>query len=156
MQLLWPVPEALSAQGYQGGPGHANLEAAYDLYEMRQVRAGMSTGGTGNGTEYSIDGETMALYALGDFHLSFGVRSRLREANLNGGDDLPGDAQAARGVSMDKPMDIFGRELPCMQGNSPTRRSSIPIVTAEPASMTASPMKRSTGPFPWTLRRRAM
>ena len=34
----------------------------------------------------------MALYALGDFHLSFGV---------------------------DKPMDIFGRELPCMQGNSP-------------------------------------
>ena len=65
----------------------------------------------------------MALYALGDFHLSFGVRSRLREANLNGGDDLPGDAQAARGVSMDKPMDIFGRELPCMQGNSPTRRA---------------------------------
>ena len=34
----------------------------------------------------------MALYALGDFHLSFGV---------------------------DKAMDIFGRELPCMQGNSP-------------------------------------
>ena len=46
MQLLWPVPEALPAQGYQGGFAHANLEAAYDLHEMRQVRAGMSAKST--------------------------------------------------------------------------------------------------------------
>ena len=46
MQLLWPVPEALPAQGYQGGFDHANLEAAHALYEMRQVRAGMSAGST--------------------------------------------------------------------------------------------------------------
>ena len=54
MQLLRSVPEALSAQSHQGGPDHANLEAAYDLHEMRQVRAGMSAGSTGNGTEHSI------------------------------------------------------------------------------------------------------
>ena len=46
MQLLWPVPEALPAQGYQGGFDHANLETPYDLYEVWQVRAGMSTGST--------------------------------------------------------------------------------------------------------------
>ena len=57
MQLLRSVPEALSTQSHQGGPEHANLEAAYDLHEVRQVRAGMSAGSTGNGTEYSIDGK---------------------------------------------------------------------------------------------------
>ena len=46
MQLLRSVPEALPAQSHQGGSGHANLEAAYDLYEMWQVRAGMSAGST--------------------------------------------------------------------------------------------------------------
>ena len=46
MQLLCTVSETLSAQSHQGGPDHANLEAAYDLHEMRQVRAGMSAGST--------------------------------------------------------------------------------------------------------------
>ena len=44
MQLLRPVPEALPAQGYQGGSDRKGMEAAYDLHEVRSLRAGMSAG----------------------------------------------------------------------------------------------------------------
>ena len=44
MQLLRSLPEALSTQGYQSGSDRKDMEVAHDLYEMRQVRAGMSAG----------------------------------------------------------------------------------------------------------------
>ena len=46
MQLLRSLSEALSTQGYQGGSDRKDMEAAYDLHEVRSLRAGMSARST--------------------------------------------------------------------------------------------------------------
>ena len=46
MQLLRSLSEVLSTQGYQGGSDRKDMEAAYDLHEVRSLRARMSAGST--------------------------------------------------------------------------------------------------------------